>query len=47
MPPAQVAAVTVKALARRRPMALPGATKLLPAMLRIAPKTMERTVAKM
>lgn len=47
MSPAAVAAVTLKALARRRPMALPGSTKLLPAMLRITPNTITRAVAKM
>jgi uncharacterized oxidoreductase len=47
MSPAEVAAVTLKALARRRPLALPGTTKLLPAMLRIAPNTITRAVAKM
>jgi uncharacterized oxidoreductase len=44
--PAEVAAVTLKALERRRPMALPGQTKLLPIMLRIAPNTIKRMVAK-
>lgn len=47
LPPAAVAAATVAALARRRPMALPGSTRLLPATLRIAPKTMTRLVGKM
>lgn len=42
---AEVAAVTLKALAQRRPMALPGQTKLLPMMLRIAPNTIKRMVA--
>jgi uncharacterized oxidoreductase len=42
--PAEVAAVTLKALAQRRPMALPGQTKLLPMMLRIAPNTIKRMV---
>jgi uncharacterized oxidoreductase len=46
MSPAEVAAVTLKALERRRPMALPGQTKLLPMMLRIAPNTIKRMVAK-
>jgi uncharacterized oxidoreductase len=46
MSPAEVAAVTLKALAHRRPMALPGATKLLPPMLRIAPNTIKRMVAE-
>ncbi len=43
--PAEVAAVTLRALALRRPMALPGQTKLLPMMLRIAPDTIKRLVA--
>lgn len=43
--PAEVAAVTLEALALRRPMALPGSTKLLPMMLRIAPDTIKRMVA--
>ena len=43
--PAEVAAVTLEALARRRPMALPGRTKLLPLMLRIAPNAIKRMVA--
>lgn len=47
MSPAEVAAVTLTALARRRPMALPGPTKMLPTMLRIAPKTITRTIARM
>ncbi len=46
MSPAEVAAVTLKALKRRRPMALPGQTKLLPMLLRIAPNTIKRMVAK-
>lgn len=45
MSPAEVAAVTLKALALHRPMALPGQTKLLPLMLRIAPNTIKRLVA--
>jgi uncharacterized oxidoreductase len=44
--PAEVAAVTLKALALRRPMALPGQTKLLPVLLRIAPNTIKRMVAE-
>ncbi len=44
--PAEVAAVTLEALAQRRPMALPGQTKLLPIMLRIAPNTIKRIVAE-
>lgn len=47
MSPAVVAAVTLRALARRRPMALPGSTKLLPTMLRLTPNTVARAVAKM
>lgn len=47
MSPDEVAAVTLKALARRRAMALPGPTKLLPTMLCIAPNTIKRSVAKM
>jgi len=43
--PAEVAAVTLEALARRRPLALPGQTKLLPLMLRIAPNLVKRIVA--
>jgi uncharacterized oxidoreductase len=43
---AEVAAVTLKALALRRPMALPGQTRLLPMMLRIAPNTIKRMVAE-
>lgn len=46
MSPADVAAVTLKALARRQPMALPGQTRLLPMLLRIAPGTIKRMVAK-
>lgn len=44
--PAEVAAVTLKALTLRRPMALPGQTKLLPMMLRIAPNIIKRMVAR-
>ena len=43
--PAKVAAVTLEALERRRPMALPGQTKLLPMLLRIAPAAIKRMVA--
>jgi uncharacterized oxidoreductase len=46
MSTADVAAVTLEALARRRTMALPGQTKLLPMMLRIAPNTIKRMVAE-
>ena len=47
MPPAEVAAVTLRALRQRRPMALPGQTRLMPAMLRIAPGTLGRMVARL
>jgi uncharacterized oxidoreductase len=47
LPPAEVAAVTLKALRRRRPLALPGQTKLMPTMLRIAPRAFGRMVAKL
>ena len=47
LPPAEVAAATLRALRQRRPMALPGQTKLMPAMLRLAPRTLERMVAKL
>ena len=43
---AEVATVTLRALALRRPMALPGETQWLPLMLRIAPETLKRMVAK-
>jgi uncharacterized oxidoreductase len=45
--PQAVAATTLDALRRRRPMALPGQTRLMPSMLRVAPKTLERMVARM
>lgn len=44
LPPAEVAAVTLRALRQRRPMALPGRTRLMPTMLRIAPHTLGRMV---
>ncbi|WP_433796200.1 SDR family NAD(P)-dependent oxidoreductase [Actinoplanes sp. CA-252034] len=47
LPPAVVAAATIDALRRRRPMALPGQTRLMPAMLRLAPRSLERMVAKL
>ncbi|MFS0896834.1 SDR family NAD(P)-dependent oxidoreductase [Mycolicibacterium litorale] len=47
MSPDEVAAVTVNALERRRPMALPGSTRLLPTLLRLTPKAISRTVARM
>lgn len=47
MAPAKVAKITLKALANRQPMALPGATRQLPMLLRIAPNTIKRMVAGM
>ncbi|MGX1197868.1 SDR family NAD(P)-dependent oxidoreductase [Parvibaculum sp. MBR-TMA-1.3b-4.2] len=47
MAPAKVAEITLKALANRQPMAMPGATRLLPMLLRIAPNAAQRMVAKM
>ena len=47
LPPAEVAAVTLKALRQRRPMALPGRTRLMPTMLRIAPRALGRMVARL
>jgi uncharacterized oxidoreductase len=47
MPPAEVAALTLKALARRQPMSLPGATRWLPLLLRIAPNATKNMVARM
>lgn len=47
MAPADVAAATLKALAKRSSMALPGDTKLLPTLLRVAPKTIEGMIAKL
>ena len=47
LPPAEVAAATIRALRQRRSMALPGQTRLMPAMLRVAPRTLERMVAKL
>ncbi|MBB4314202.1 SDR family NAD(P)-dependent oxidoreductase [Roseospira marina] len=41
----EVAAVTLKALARHRDMALPGPMKMLPTLLRIAPNATKRMVA--
>jgi uncharacterized oxidoreductase len=46
MTTAEVAAVTLKALARRRDMALPGPMKMLPTLLRIAPNATRRMVAE-
>lgn len=47
VPPAQVAAVTLKALAQRQAMALPGPARWLPLLLRIAPATIGRKVGAM
>jgi uncharacterized oxidoreductase len=47
MAPAEVADVTLKALAQRRSMALPGDTRLLPLMLRVAPKAIDRMVGQL
>lgn len=44
--PETVAAATLDALAARRPMALVGATRILPALLRLAPETAKRLVSK-
>lgn len=41
----EVAAITLKALGRRRSMALPGPMKMLPTLLRIAPNATGRMVA--
>lgn len=46
MTTAEVAKITMEALARRKSMALPGPMKLLPTLLRIAPKATGRMVAK-
>jgi uncharacterized oxidoreductase len=45
--PSEVAAVTLDALTRRRRMALPGQTRFLPTLLRVAPRTLERTIARL
>lgn len=45
LPPDKVAAVALRALARRRPLALPGQASVLPALLRLAPTLVERKVA--
>lgn len=47
MTTAEVAAVTLDALERRRSMALPGPMKLLPPLLRIAPGLTRRMVASL
>jgi uncharacterized oxidoreductase len=47
LPPSDVADATLRALSRRRPMALPGPTRFLPTMMRLTPKTISRSVARM
>ena len=47
MDPAEVAALTLGALRRRRPPALPGQTRMLAPMLRVAPRTLDRMVGRM
>ncbi|GAB2462907.1 hypothetical protein GCM10027063_00220 [Promicromonospora xylanilytica] len=42
--PSEVADVTLRALRRRQPMALPGSTRMLPTLLRIAPGPIGRIV---
>ena len=44
---AEVAETTLEALSRRRPMALPGSTKWLPVLLRLAPTKIRKMVARM
>jgi uncharacterized oxidoreductase len=44
--PEAVADATLDALAARRPLALVGATRLLPTLLRLAPETAKRLVSK-
>ncbi|UYC15722.1 SDR family NAD(P)-dependent oxidoreductase [Xanthomonas campestris pv. phormiicola] len=44
--PEEVARVTLAALARKRPMALPGQTRWLPLLLRLIPGTVSRIVAE-
>ncbi|CAN5363749.1 SDR family NAD(P)-dependent oxidoreductase [soil metagenome] len=45
MTTAEVADVTLKALARRQPLALPGPMRMLPTLLRIAPEAISRKIA--
>ena len=47
MSTSEVAAVTLHALDKGRMMALPGQTKMLPTLLRIAPATTSRMVGSM
>ena len=46
MPAMDVATLTLKALAQRRPVALAGELKFVPMLLRLAPETIKRLVAK-
>jgi uncharacterized oxidoreductase len=46
MSTAAVAQVTLRALAKRRPLALPGPVRMLPLLLRIAPDVTTRMIAK-
>lgn len=46
MRPEDVARKVTTALARRKPVALPGATRMLPALLRIAPITTRRLIGR-
>lgn len=46
MTTAEVARITLEALERKKPMALPGPMKLLPTLLRIAPEATKRMVAQ-
>jgi uncharacterized oxidoreductase len=45
LPASAVADATLRALGRRRPMALPGPVRMLPTLLRIAPARVSRMVA--
>lgn len=47
MTTSEVAEITLEALAKKKPMALPGSMKLLPILLRIAPEATRRMVAEM
>jgi len=46
MSTAEVAQVTLEALAKRRPLALPGPVRMLPLLMRIAPAAITRMIAK-
>jgi len=47
LPASAVAAATLAALDQRRPMALPGDSRMLPSLLRIAPKAVARAVSRL